>query len=196
MISLKVLSSAAFAALLAISLPVAGATDGYAQGFGGPGGGAASGGGGARGGGGGGPAFGGGGGGGPRMGGGGGGGPRFGGGGGGPRFSGGGGGPRFGGGGPRFGGGGPRFGGGGYHGGHRYRGGGFYPGFATGAFIGGALASPYYYGDPYYYDDGPTVEVIPDVGGDSVAYCKRRYRSYDPASGTYLGYDGLRHPCP
>ncbi|MGA7941219.1 MAG: BA14K family protein, partial [Bradyrhizobium sp.] len=23
----------------------------------------------------------------------------------------------------------------------------------------------------------------------------QRYRSYDPASGTYLGYDGLRHPC-
>ncbi len=22
------------------------------------------------------------------------------------------------------------------------------------------------------------------------------YRSYDPGSGTYLGYDGLRHPCP
>jgi hypothetical protein len=25
--------------------------------------------------------------------------------------------------------------------------------------------------------------------------CARRYRSYDPASGTYLGRDGLRHPC-
>ncbi|MGH6739994.1 MAG: BA14K family protein, partial [Bradyrhizobium sp.] len=25
---------------------------------------------------------------------------------------------------------------------------------------------------------------------------QQRYRSYDPASGTYLGYDGLRHPCP
>jgi hypothetical protein len=24
----------------------------------------------------------------------------------------------------------------------------------------------------------------------------QRYRSYDPASGTYMGYDGLRHPCP
>ena len=28
------------------------------------------------------------------------------------------------------------------------------------------------------------------------AYCERRYRSYDPASGTFLGYDGLRHSCP
>ncbi len=30
----------------------------------------------------------------------------------------------------------------------------------------------------------------------AVAYCERRYRSYDAASGTYLGYDGRRHPCP
>lgn len=29
-----------------------------------------------------------------------------------------------------------------------------------------------------------------------VDYCARRYRSYDPYSGTYLGYDGYRHPCP
>ncbi|MGB9173724.1 BA14K family protein [Bradyrhizobium sp.] len=24
----------------------------------------------------------------------------------------------------------------------------------------------------------------------------QQYRSYDPRSGTYLGYDGFRHPCP
>jgi BA14K-like protein len=28
-----------------------------------------------------------------------------------------------------------------------------------------------------------------------VSICARRYRSYDPASHTYLGKDGLRHPC-
>lgn len=28
------------------------------------------------------------------------------------------------------------------------------------------------------------------------AYCEQRFKSYDPASGTYLGYDGERHPCP
>ncbi|WP_162131531.1 BA14K family protein, partial [Bradyrhizobium genomosp. I (2014)] len=28
------------------------------------------------------------------------------------------------------------------------------------------------------------------------AYCSQRYKSYDPGSGTYLGYDGDRHPCP
>ncbi|MFG1422392.1 BA14K family protein [Roseixanthobacter liquoris] len=31
--------------------------------------------------------------------------------------------------------------------------------------------------------------------GNWAAYCASRYRSFDPASGTYLGYDGLRHPC-
>ena len=40
----------------------------------------------------------------------------------------------------------------------------------------------------------PFTYVVPDDG--AVAYCMRRFRSYDPSSGTYLGYDGLRHPCP
>jgi hypothetical protein len=29
-----------------------------------------------------------------------------------------------------------------------------------------------------------------------VAYCINRFKSYDPRSGTYLGYDGYRHACP
>jgi hypothetical protein len=33
-------------------------------------------------------------------------------------------------------------------------------------------------------------------GGGGEAYCMRRYRSYDPESGTFLGFDGRRHPCP
>ena len=127
-----------------------------------------------------------------------------GGGGGGPHF-GGGGGPHFGGGGgPHFGG-----GGGGWHGGYRHGGGGgFIPGAVAGAIIGGAIASapygyygspgyyaPGYYGDQYYDDDAPVV-VAPPPGGDSVTYCMQTYRSYDPRSGTYLGFDGYRHPCP
>jgi hypothetical protein len=55
-------------------------------------------------------------------------------------------------------------------------------GLAAGAAIAGAAAAPppqAYYG-----------------GGDAVAYCMQRFRSYDPRSGTYLGYDGYRHPCP
>ncbi|MGB3864020.1 MAG: BA14K family protein [Xanthobacteraceae bacterium] len=90
----------------------------------------------------------------------------------------------------------------GHHGWHgRYRRGGFYPGLAAGALIGGAFAAPYAYGYgyPYYYDDdyyydAPTVAVAADPG--SVAYCQRRFKSYDVRTGTYLGYDGLRHPCP
>lgn len=40
------------------------------------------------------------------------------------------------------------------------------------------------------------VAPAPYIGGDAVGYCAQRFRSYDPYSGTYLGYDGLRHPCP
>lgn len=48
-------------------------------------------------------------------------------------------------------------------------------GLVAGAIIGGAIASSQ---------------------ARAVAYCAQRYRSYDRASGTYLGYDGFRHPCP
>jgi hypothetical protein len=33
-------------------------------------------------------------------------------------------------------------------------------------------------------------------GGDAVNYCPSRFKSYDPGSGTYVGYDAMRHPCP
>jgi hypothetical protein len=84
--------------------------------------------------------------------------------------------------------------------------------------IGGAVAaatSPYwapgYYGNPGYaygpnygygygvydYAPAPYVAAAPVVvGGGDAGYCEQRFRSYDPASGTYLGFDGLRHPCP
>ena len=76
-------------------------------------------------------------------------------------------------------------------------------GLAAGALIGGAIIGatrPYgYYGyggyDPGYYDQG-YVSAPPYVGGNEIAYCQQRFRSYDPASGTYLGFDSLRHPCP
>ena len=72
-------------------------------------------------------------------------------------------------------------------------------GFLGGAIIGGLLASPYYYGPSPYYGPGPYYPAPGYVGpapGDAVAYCMQRFKSYDPGSGTYLGYDGLRHPCP
>ncbi|MGE3148390.1 MAG: BA14K family protein [Pseudorhodoplanes sp.] len=93
-----------------------------------------------------------------------------------------------------------------------YRGAGY--GFAAGLAAGSALSyydSGYdpYYSDDYAYDtdtlddyayvDQPD-DVTTDGSGSSdesdAAYCAQRYRSYDAASGTYLGYDGQRHPCP
>ena len=32
-------------------------------------------------------------------------------------------------------------------------------------------------------------------GNANDSSCAQRYRSYDPALGTFLGYDGRRHPC-
>jgi hypothetical protein len=101
----------------------------------------------------------------------------------------------------------------------RYRGRGLVGagiGLAAGAIIGGAIlggailgAGPYY-GNPAYgygYDGYGPAYAAPGyayapgyrqgyaTGGGDPAYCAQRYRSYDPASGTYLGFDGLRHPC-
>jgi hypothetical protein len=95
--------------------------------------------------------------------------------------------------------------GGGWRGGHR---GGWIPGAVAGAVVGGAIANSYayyggpdyydygpdYYADNTYYDSGPEVAVV--QGGADPSYCAQRYRSWDPATGTYLGYDGQRHPCP
>lgn len=77
------------------------------------------------------------------------------------------------------------------HGGYGW--GGVGAGLAAGALIGGAIAAsqaPYAYG-PGYYAPAPAYG-----GGDAVAYCMQRYKSYDPRSGTYLNYDGNRYPCP
>ncbi len=76
---------------------------------------------------------------------------------------------------------------------------GFGPAFVGGAVVGGALAAATYYYGPYpYYYYGPPVAYYPApaYGGDAAAYCASRYRSYDPATGTFLGHDGVRHPCP
>lgn len=48
---------------------------------------------------------------------------------------------------------------------------------------------PYYYG-PYYF------EAPDDTDTDAIASCIRRFKSYDVRTRTYLGFDGLRHPCP
>jgi hypothetical protein len=90
------------------------------------------------------------------------------------------------------------------------RGWGFGPGFIAGAIIGGGIAaatSPWngynsgYYGGGYPaygyegYAEAPQGYVTVSPGAGDPSYCARRFRSYDPGSGTYLGYDGARHPC-
>jgi hypothetical protein len=71
-------------------------------------------------------------------------------------------------------------------------------GFVAGALLGSAITAPRYYGGgPYYYGGGPYYGgAYASAPGGSVEYCMQRYRSYDPRSGTYMGYDGQRHPCP
>ena len=41
-------------------------------------------------------------------------------------------------------------------------------------------------------DSGPRAAMAESAGASS---CTLRYRSYDPGSGTFLGFDGARHPC-
>jgi hypothetical protein len=53
-------------------------------------------------------------------------------------------------------------------------------GLAAGAIIGGAIAA----------------SQANAAAQQNAAYCAQRYRSYDPASGTYLNNDGYRYPCP
>jgi BA14K-like protein len=74
-----------------------------------------------------------------------------------------------------YGGGGPRYGN--YY--HRQ------PSFNPSAAIGGAV------GGWLYRQWAQPAEPVRDV-----AWCMNRYRSYDPYTRTYLGYDGLRHGCP
>src|SRR5262249_41126866 len=74
------------------------------------------------------------------------------------------------------------------------------PGYSYGYAPGYAYAPGYTYapGDAYgdyAYAPGPGYSVGYS-GGSDTAYCSQRFRSYDPGSGTYLGYDGMRHPCP
>jgi hypothetical protein len=48
----------------------------------------------------------------------------------------------------------------------------------------GAYGAGYPYG---YYGGG--------YASGHVQYCLNRYRSYDPRSNTFMGYDGMRHLC-
>lgn len=78
-------------------------------------------------------------------------------------------------------------------------------GVIGGLIVGGLIASQWprhYYGSYYGYPAYPYYPYYPYPAyrsypaGDPIAYCMRRFKSYDPYSMTYLGYDGFRHPCP
>ena len=73
-------------------------------------------------------------------------------------------------------------------------------GLAAGSAYGGYYNDPYYYGGGYapagYAYEQPVETEVVTGGAEDVAYCQRRFRSYDLRSGTYLGNDGRRHACP
>lgn len=90
---------------------------------------------------------------------------------------------------------------------HGWRG-GWGPAALAAGVIGGAVAaatSPLW--APGYYDYAwspayPVYDYVPAapavvVGGGSpgVAWCEAHFRSYNPATGMYLGYDGVHHRC-
>ncbi len=60
-------------------------------------------------------------------------------------------------------------------------------GLAAGALIGSAIASSQAQAAP----PPPPGTVDPQLA----AYCARKYRSYDPATGTFLSTNGMRYVC-
>lgn len=81
-----------------------------------------------------------------------------------------------------------------YYGGRRYyrrgyNGGaaaaGVIGGLAAGALIGGAIASQGAQAGPLPKTQDP----------DFIAYCSRKYRTFDPIDGTFLARDGRRYEC-
>ena len=92
-------------------------------------------------------------------------------------------------------------------------------GLAVGAIAAGiATSEPRYYDGPAYYDGpvyreprprphpnrvylaDPEVVYIDDYGLEPWSpewyrYCEDRYRSFNPRTGTFTGYDGLKHFC-
>ena len=83
---------------------------------------------------------------------------------------------------------------------------GFWPGAIAAGVISGAVAAatsplwaPGYY--DYYpgYPPGPYYDYSPGapaVAGADAGWCQAHFRSYNPATGAYLGFDGQYHSCP
>jgi hypothetical protein len=56
---------------------------------------------------------------------------------------------------------------------------------------GGYAAAQSETGTAQYNGAGQVVGSGNEAGGS----CAQRYHSFDPSTGTYLGFDGARHPC-
>jgi hypothetical protein len=71
-------------------------------------------------------------------------------------------------------------------------------GFSAGALLGSALARPQYYTPAWVY---ATPAPAPVIYGYSpwppvwYTYCRGKFRSFDPNTGYYRGYDGQPHFC-
>jgi hypothetical protein len=75
-------------------------------------------------------------------------------------------------------------------------------GFAVGTLFGTAVAQPRYYAPAPVYVAPPVVyQPVPVYYGPApwtpewYAYCARKYSSFAPQDGTYIGFDGYRHLC-
>ncbi len=83
-----------------------------------------------------------------------------------------------------------------------YSTGSYSPSYSTGGYYHPGFSvkfrypdSDYSYYSTSYYNPGYAAGYHTSSDHTAV-YCAHRFKSYDPASGTYLGYDGRRRPCP
>lgn len=83
--------------------------------------------------------------------------------------------------------------------GYRYSNGWWFPAaaLATGAFIGGAIASQpdYYVDQPEFYSAPTTVYGGGGLNGQHYAWCQQRYISYRAGDNSFQPYEGPRQEC-
>lgn len=83
------------------------------------------------------------------------------------------------------------WGGGSHWAGHGYRGHGYGGGSALPGVLGGILG-----GYLWRQWNEPNVVIVPQEPIRDIQWCIQRYRSYNPDSRVYLGFDGQFHACP
>jgi BA14K-like protein len=68
-------------------------------------------------------------------------------------------------------------------------------GFGVGALVGSTLAAPRVYGPPPPAVYGPAAYGPPAWTPAWYTYCAQRYRSFNPHTGYFIGYDGQPYFC-